>query len=156
MEISEKDRVRFWKKVDKSDDCWLWKAGRFSRGYGGFQMRNTNCIAHRISWIIANGPIPAGQCVLHSCDNPPCVRPDHLWLGSQLENIADRDRKGRWRGSGRRGQDMPMAKLSDAEVIEIRKRYAVGDVMQKDLAAEYKISKTQMHVILHRKQWTHL
>jgi len=156
MEISEKDKARFWKKVQRSESCWLWIAGHFSRGYGAFQIHGKAHCAHRISWIIANGPIPDGMVIMHSCDNPPCVNPDHLVLGTQLDNIKDRDNKNRWRGSGRRGQDMPTAKLSDAEVIEIRVRYAAGFVMQKNLAAEYGISKTQMHSIVHRKQWTHI
>lgn len=87
-----------WVSVDKSGDCWVWtKSTRY--GYGMFARRENgktkHYLAHRVSWELANGPIPEGLQVLHHCDNPPCVRPDHLFLGTQFDNMQDAAAKGR-------------------------------------------------------------
>lgn len=97
----EQTAARFWSKVRKGDGCWEWQAKRFDNGYGSFAVsRNKNQGAHRVAWELTNGPIPAGMSVLHHCDNRPCVRPDHLFLGTQLDNMRDMLAKGRqrWRG----------------------------------------------------------
>lgn len=86
---------RFWSKVDKSGDCWVWIASTSSKGYGKFWFRNWHWRAHRVSWILANGEIPEGMHILHECDNPPCVNPDHLTSGTQLDNMKDKVQKGR-------------------------------------------------------------
>jgi len=104
---------RFYSYVQKSDDCWLWQGGSWDRkGYGRYRVmtdgqgRQREFRAHRIAWELANGPVPPGLSVLHRCDNPACVRPDHLWLGSAADNARDAQEKGRiatkangrWRG----------------------------------------------------------
>ena len=90
---------RFWEKVKKSTDCWNWTAGTNSKGYGRILNSRKECegeiSAHRLSWVLHNGPIPEGLQVLHNCDNPPCVRPDHLFLGTNLDNMRDKKNKGR-------------------------------------------------------------
>lgn len=89
---------RFWEKVRKSDGCWEWTGSRNAAGYGKLSegaAGSPRLRAHRVSWELANGPVPAGLWVLHRCDNPPCVRPDHLWLGTRLDNMQDCARKGR-------------------------------------------------------------
>jgi hypothetical protein len=95
--MSPEVEARFWAKVQKTDSCWLW-TGCKSRGYGRFRSRGnkvTSQRTHRVSWEIAHGPIPDGLKVLHRCDTPACVRPDHLFLGTQKENVWDSIQKGR-------------------------------------------------------------
>jgi HNH endonuclease len=95
---------KFWSKVDLSKDCWVWKGFCDRDGYGKKFLRLTDGkleqFAHRVSWIITHGCIPEGMCVLHRCDNPPCVRPDHLFIGSQNDNNKDMQAKGRQRHPG--------------------------------------------------------
>ena len=93
---------RFWSKVNKNTEsgCWEWTAGRDGHGYGKFYLHGKDIGAHRASWEIHNGKIPEaegyhGMCVLHKCDNPLCINPSHLWLGTNLDNMRDRDKKGR-------------------------------------------------------------
>jgi hypothetical protein len=93
---------RFWAKVDKTGECWLWTAAVNSSGYGRLQVGGRGGpgveLAHRFSWKLATGIDPGPLCVLHVCDNPPCVNPDHLVLGTQSANIRDMVGKGRQKG----------------------------------------------------------
>lgn len=97
--LTMKTPERFWSKVVKSDGCWIWKASKRSKGYGAFVYQRGEDIiqgrAHRYSWELHYGDIPPGLCVLHHCDTPACVRPEHLWLGTKAENNADMVAKGR-------------------------------------------------------------
>jgi hypothetical protein len=93
---------RFWEKVDRSGECWVWIGGRRPNGYGAFYVGRRKVGAHRVSYQLAFGVDPGDLDVLHRCDNPPCVRPDHLWLGTPVDNALDARAKGRlpgpWRG----------------------------------------------------------
>jgi hypothetical protein len=93
---------RFWPKVNKHSglfwngtECWVWTAATVPPGYGHISIGHATRYAHRLAYEFVHGPIPAAQCVLHHCDNPSCVRIEHLFLGTQTENIRDRDTKGR-------------------------------------------------------------
>jgi hypothetical protein len=96
---------RFWEKVEKGDGCWTWVGTRTGRGYGTFRANDPRRQepAHRLSWEFVNGPIPDGLSVLHHCDNPPCVRPDHLFLGTRGDNNRDAAAKGRTARGDRHG-----------------------------------------------------
>lgn len=104
-----------------------------------------------MSWILSFGEIPAGLCVLHSCDNPPCVRPDHLFLGTDQINMADRDTKGRQC----RGEPHHLARLTEADVIEIRQRLAKGEG-RASIARDYDVYWSTIRDIHTRKTWKHL
>jgi hypothetical protein len=144
---------RFWSKVDKTGNCWLWVAGRRGDGYGAFQVeRKRQMSAHRYSYEVHNGPIPAGMVVMHSCDQPLCVNPEHLSLGTNAENCADAARKGRRLPGSKNHQ----AKLNETQVIEMRERYARGGLTQRDLAQEYGVSMALVSFILTRRAWRHI
>lgn len=147
---------RFWRYVRKGPGCWEWTAARGGSGYGTFGLtRETMTPAHRFSWELHFGPIPAGMLVCHHCDNPPCVRPDHLFLGTHLANMRDMDRKGRRRTSPRPGEQNPNARLTEGQVREIRVRRAMGETCRA-LAAEFGVSQPLISYIFHRKSWAHV
>lgn len=150
---------RFWSKVKQGDGCWEWQASKFHHGYGCFGVRNEDgtyrtSYAHRVSWEMANGPIPDGMFVLHKCDNRACVRPDHLWLGTQTDNMRDCSDKGRKPGIPKFGASNPGAKLTDAHVKIIR--YVGNRLSQQRLADEFGVSQTLIGCVLRRKIWPHV
>ena len=148
--------VRFWKHVQKTDGCWLWTGHLSTDGYGTIRNsgRGKTLKAHRASWELAHGPIPTGLHVLHQCDNPGCVRPDHLFLGTHADNMANMAAKGRSR--------VPVgilhyrAKLTDADVLTIRARYAEGGITKAYLASEYSVTPPTISAIIHRHSWKHI
>jgi len=138
---------RFWAKVTKSgqQDCWLWTGAANPDGYGTFFTNSPETMAHRVSYELHFGSIPKGMFVCHACDNPRCVNPDHLFLGTHAENMLDMTSKGRQKQSGR-------ARLTAKEVREIRKRYDDGHRVGQ-LAKEFNASRSNIDCIVHRKTW---
>lgn len=135
------------------DDCWEWTAGKDSRGYGGVTINLTAFGAHRVAYLLANGPLPAiegyhGACVLHKCDNPGCVNPHHLFFGTAGENNSDTAAKDRTRY----GSDNPASKLTEADVRAILKDPRRPD----DIAAAYGVHRTNVYRILRGDSWRRL
>lgn len=157
--------VRFWAKADKSEDCWYWTASRSRKGYGSFRFYGKTSQAHRVAWILTKGNIPDGLCVLHRCDTPSCVNPRHLFLGTFSDNTADMISKNR-HGCGHgsilhtarvsRGEKHFRAKLTEADVRDICKKYASGNTTQRKLAAFYGIDHAGIHRIIHGEKWKHV
>lgn len=190
--IREKQIALFWDKVDIAgpDECWEWNAAIDVGGYGVFWIPPRNCKAHRVSWIIANGAIPSGQFVCHTCDNRKCVNPAHLFIGTQSDNMQDCVAKGRhsrtgpinpcagdahWtRKRGRKaqakllamnaachrnmiGEDNPNAKLSNAQIEQIRAEYGYrgkDGLSIPKLAKKYGIGTSHVCRVIHRKNRT--
>lgn len=144
--------ARFWAKVKKSDGCWEWTAMKRG-GYGRITRdgkSNGMLTAHRLSWELAHGAIPVGLFVLHKCDNPPCVRPDHLFLGTQYDNVQDRVAKGR--EGDRSGEKNGRAKLSHGQVAQIRQLHTEGK-SYRELALVYGVHYGHIGQIVHGKCW---
>lgn len=143
----------FETKFEKSDGCWEWRAGRTRGGYGGFAVCRRHIGAHRYAYCVYVGAIPYGLRVLHRCDNPPCVRPSHLFLGTDKDNVHDCAAKGR-RGT-LRGEDAVKAKLAADQVLEIRRLIKLG-VARKEISAKFGISRSNISHIKMGRSWRHL
>lgn len=148
---------RFWSKVDKTAECWLWTSNRLPTGYGTFHLNGKAERAHRVAWILKNGKIPDGMEVCHVCDNPPCVRLDHLWLGTHAENMADSSNKGRATNAGYKGEECGSAKLTEQDVSVIRRIRRLSPVASYGyLARQFGVTRQAIYRIVHRETWDHV
>lgn len=145
---AQRDIERFWSKVQKSesDACWEWTAHKHRQGYGLIWWGHRMICAHRIAYELAHGTHPGHLHVCHSCDNPSCCNPDHLFLGTHEDNMKDRDTKGRNRVL--RGEENPMSKLTSEQVAEIRKAFKEGRMTRTDLIQRYGVSRPHLNRIL--------
>ena len=150
---------RFWAKVRKTSKCWEW-TGAMKRKhdplhrYGKMYIRQKDCLAHRISWQLNRGPIPKGMSVLHKCDNPPCVRPSHLWIGTMAQNCTDRAKKGR--NNHVCGENHTWSKLKESDILKIRKLYSSGLFTHEAIAAKYSVHRRTIGNIVNRLIWKHI
>jgi hypothetical protein len=141
---------RFNEKVHRSTECWTWIARRTPQGYGRFSLRGKNRLAHRVAFELFVRHLDDGEQVLHRCDNPSCVRPDHLWIGDNAANVADKVRKGRAKGFV--GESNPRALLRNKDIPVIRRLAASGQ-MQKLIAAQFNVRPHVVGEIVRGKNW---
>lgn len=164
---------RFWSNVDKSagpEGCWLWLPRRNWAGYGSFSIHGKVSPASRVAWEMAHGPIPVGMEVCHNCpggDNPACVNPAHLWLGTHQQNMQDMIRKGRGLTGAKhssklhpesvaRGESVAGARLTAELVRTLRAEYAAGNVSYSELEVRYGVSRAAIHRAVTRVSWRHI
>lgn len=145
--LTQKQIDRFWSHVDKTDitGCWNWTGSKIRYGYGHFRINNRIVMSHRIAYFIDSGNDPLELCVLHECDNTSCCNPSHLFLGTHLENMADRNTKCRQH-----------SKLSVADVIEIRRLYGEGKTTQLLIGRSFNISDSAVSMIVTGHRWGHV
>jgi len=161
---------RFRLRVDTATSgCWLWQGAQDANGYGRFKSDYGVVLAHRFAYELWVGPVGAGLCVLHRCDTPACVRPDHLFVGTKADNTADMMAKGRNRNGSvvgmtrrgnhyelqARGEKIGAAKMTADSVRNLRTDRAGGLTMAQ-LADKYGLSMATVHSIVHRRYWAHI
>jgi hypothetical protein len=141
--------ARFWRKVETSDGCWLWRGARNTHGYGHLTVAGVYWTAHRRAWVLAGNELAADREVCHRCDNRACVRPDHLFLGTHTENMQDAKAKGRIAVGDSHGR----RRLNADVVREVRRVRADEGLSYKQLGARFGICAQQAHKIVRRHNW---
>lgn len=146
---------RFWSRVERRGDCWIWTGAKSSAGYGTFCRKATRPpkseLCHRVSWEWANGPIPDGLCLRHTCHTPLCVRPSYLTIGTHQDNMRDRDEAGRTL----RGESHPRTKYSDADIIAMREAWGRRDPVAV-ICARFGVPQATLLRIVHGKGRSYL
>lgn len=171
MKFSQAALTRFYANIFKTTNCWLWGGKPDVYGYGRIYIDGTKHKAHRFSWIVANNsPIPQNMQILHDCpggDNPLCVNPKHLRLGTNADNMRDRKRKGRYATGNAhplrknpekaaRGEEHAKTSFTNKDIIEIRKMYDTGKYSHPQLGKMFKCSHSTIGRIVNRKVWAHI
>jgi hypothetical protein len=141
-----------YQKVIFGLDCWFWTGNKNRDDYGVFGWGGVNVLAHRWFYEECVGPIPRKTVLMHTCDNPSCVNPAHLSIGTHSKNRRDTISKNRHA----KGESMPTAKLTEDAVRDIRNRYAAGDANQPQLAKEYCVDQTLISHVVTGKSWRHV
>ena len=158
---------RFWSKVNKEGpiykdlgNCWEWIAKTYKDGYGRFKVDNKEIASNRLSWELHYDKIPKNLYVLHKCDNPSCVNPEHLFLGTKKDNMQDAKIKGRLKNNFEKGHNFSpkgekhwKAKLTEEKVKEIRMLYKTENYTQKEIALLFKVTISNISNIIHNKTW---
>jgi len=149
---------RFWAKVDKRgpDECWIWNGYRNRDGYGIIGSGGDHgplIKTHRVAWVLTNGPIPDGLCVLHKCDVPSCCNTRHLFLGTQADNNSDMRIKGRGRNNNKRGQWSHLSKLNIEQVNLLLALWRTGMFSQRTIAATIGTTESNASLIINGHHW---
>lgn len=152
---------KFHNRVIKSPEsgCWIWDGNiNTASGYGRLFFEGRNLMAHRVSYELHHGPVPAGMHVCHKCDNPPCVNPDHLLPGTDADNVADKMSKGRWGGGPLPGERNHNSKLTDAQVSEIKGLLKLPNFRGKcaQLGRAFGVDECAIHHIKSGRAWRHI
>jgi len=159
FDLSRVKADEFWSRANKLGACWLWTGFLDGKGYGRFTIARGIAGAysegaHRVSWALTNGAIPTGVHVLHNCDNPWCVNPAHLRLGTHAENMADMATRGRARGGSKPGEACGHAKLSWDTVREIRRLWALpSHPSQRALGERFGVDRATISYVVRGKTW---
>ena len=141
----------FWaNRIVDANGCWIWQGSLDGEGYGRIMYGGKRWKTHRLAWVFIHGEIPSSMKVCHSCDVRPCINPDHHWLGTQADNVADMEAKGRGRRTGVTGERNPMAVLTADQVEEIR---AIKGVSGRQIAFRYGVSPMTISRILNNQMW---
>jgi hypothetical protein len=185
FKLSKNDQTRFWSKVDRDGPmpdqnfshyadlgkCWQWTGCKFHFGHGSFWLNGKSVRASRVSFFLKNGPIPDdgsyhGLCVCHKCDNPSCVNPEHLFLGTIDDDHKDRNQKGRQskgkkhakscKFSIRRGEENSKSKLTKDQVLTIRSMYSPRENSGLELGRQFGVSSTAIYNVVKRRVWKHV
>lgn len=154
--MNAKNATPFWDRVQKTDSCWLWTGYKDKNGYGRLTVNQESKLAHRLSWELTYGNIPEGMCVLHKCDNPKCVNPVHLFIGTQLDNIKDCNTKKRASGGSLPGERNKAAKITSEDAIQIFTERNINRKRLIDISKNYGISLQAVHLIATGKKWSWL
>ncbi len=139
--------------------CWIWAGRRNIDGYGIIHVGNGKGATHRVSWELHNGPIPDNLCILHKCDNPPCINPDHLWIGTHRDNIEDciaKGRRGTCANGGQKGENNPSAKLNEEQVAQIKFLLEEGQLTQAEIGGMFGVSRDAVNNIKLGRKWAHV
>lgn len=142
----------FWSKVKTGSGCWIWMGAKTPAGYGNFMHKDKWYTAHRFAFENKVGKIPKEMLVCHSCDNPSCVNPKHLWLGTPKDNLQDMVKKNR----GVRGSKHHLAKLTEQDIKKIRELYKTGKYKQVELSRMFNVGNMQISRIVNKKRWKHV
>lgn len=153
-DVRKNDIARFWSKVKIGPTCWEWQGIKQRRGYGRIQIQRRMIIASRFAYFLYYLQDPKDLFVCHTCDNPSCVNPLHLFLGTALDNNRDRDRKGR--AGDLRGEKCGHNTLTESQVLEIRRLYKPFEMGYKKLGKMFNVTPTTIHKIVHRQRWKHI
>lgn len=143
----------FWAQMNKTGGCWLWTGARTSRNYGTVSWMNRQRSTHKLAYELTNGPVPDGLVVRHTCDNPPCCNPEHLSLGTVLDNVRDMLERGRKNPA--RGERCHHAKLTAEMVVEMRRLRANGSKL-RELVTQFGVSLGTVGKACARESWKHV
>lgn len=148
------EKSKFLKRVEITNNCWIWRGGKRVREYGSFDLDGKTQLAHRVSYQLFIGEIPTGMLILHKCDVPSCVNPNHLYIGNQLDNMNDATKRKRF--PPRIGEGNGRAKLTEKDVLVIRSDFKGTPVSARKLGEKYSVTKEAIMAIIKRKSWKNI